>query len=299
MFIPVESHCSDKISKLNWQHGNVYKIYFHNLARKHILKINSRRGKIMKKAVSIFCFTLLFPMVLAAQSWIWHVTQTNFQGPVGTAFDPYLYVENISGQDLSIRLIRTVNNLPAPDWSSSMCNAHLCFPPEVDTLLIPDPISGIPPIAPGDSAEFHLQVNSSFTTPGIAYITIRLENMNNPTEFEETDFVFSTMPNAVEPSNHLVSGSFRLLANYPNPFNPTTTIPFEVGGSRPVDVSLTIYNSLGQKVTVLVNEKLHPGIYETSWFTLDQFGKSVPSGIYFYELRTNDFLQMRKMLFIK
>jgi len=82
----------------------------------------------MKKAVSIFCFSLIFPMILTAQSWVWHTNQTNFQGPVGTDFDPYFYIENISSQDLSLLIIRTGNNLPVPGWSSSMCNSFLCFP---------------------------------------------------------------------------------------------------------------------------------------------------------------------------
>ena len=261
--------------------------------------LNRRRGKIMKKAVSIFCFSLIFPMILTAQSWTWHTGQTTFQGDPGDFFDPYLYVENISGQDLSIRIIRTVNNLPSSEWISSMCNALLCFPPDVDTLFIPDPLWGVPPIAPGDSAEFHLQVNSSSNTPGTAYITIKVENMNNPTEFEETEFIFSTMPDAVEPSNHQVSGSFRLLTNYPNPFNPITTIPFEVGGVKPVDVSLQVYNNLGQKVASLVNEKLNPGTYQVSWNALNQFGSRVPSGIYFYEIQAGHFRAINKMLLVK
>jgi hypothetical protein len=278
---------------------DAYKKYFHNLAKKYILMLNRRKGKIMKKAVSIFCFSLIFPMILTAQSWVWHTGQTTFQGDPGDFFDPYLYVENISGQDLSIRIIRTANNLPSSEWISSMCNALLCFPPDVDTLFIPDPLWGVPPIAPGDSTEFHLQVNSSSNTPGTAYITIKVENMNNPSEFEESEFVFSTMPDAVEPSNQQVSGSFRLLTNYPNPFNPTTTIPFEIGGAKVVDVQVNIYNLLGQKVNVLLDEQLFPGNYEVTWNALDQNGHKVPTGIYFYELQAGEFRQIHKLLLVQ
>jgi hypothetical protein len=87
---------------------------------------------------------------------------------------------------------------------------------------------------------------------------------------------------------------FILEQNYPNPFNPSTTISFSLPESA--DVSLTIYNALGQKVTELVNSKLEAGRHSYEW-NVPQSG--ITSGMYIYELRTNDFASIKKMILLK
>ncbi len=98
-----------------------------------------------------------------------------------------------------------------------------------------------------------------------------------------------------EPS--LVSG-FILEQNYPNPFNPSTKIKFtipvtlsEVEGSL---VTLKVYDVLGNEVTTLVNEELSAGEYE-----LDFNATNLTSGIYFYRLKSEDFIQTKKMILLK
>jgi len=85
---------------------------------------------------------------------------------------------------------------------------------------------------------------------------------------------------------------FKLEQNYPNPFNPSTTISFLI----PVEgkVSLKIFNVIGQKVAVLVNENLSAGIYSYKWNGRDQ-----ASGIYFYKLITDSYSEMKKMVLLK
>ncbi len=97
---------------------------------------------------------------------------------------------------------------------------------------------------------------------------------------------------------------FELLENYPNPFNPTTTIPFRVDGSRfmvhsPVRTTLVIYNILGQRVRTLVDEERLPGEYKVIWEGKDDSGKEVSSGIYFYQLKTKDYTETRKMVLLR
>jgi hypothetical protein len=98
--------------------------------------------------------------------------------------------------------------------------------------------------------------------------------------------------------NLLFSSFFSLFQNYPNPFNPTTkikfTIPANVGTSR--DLSLRIYDALGNEITTLVNEHKPPGTYEVE-FSANDF--SLTSGIYFYKLTVGQFSDTRKMLLIK
>ena len=85
---------------------------------------------------------------------------------------------------------------------------------------------------------------------------------------------------------------YSLEQNYPNPFNPTTNINFSISNSG--NVNITIYNILGEKISTLINNSLRVGKYSIE-FDASKF----PSGIYFYELRANDFREVKKMILQK
>ncbi len=85
---------------------------------------------------------------------------------------------------------------------------------------------------------------------------------------------------------------FSLSQNYPNPFNPSTNIGFTIPDFG--FVTLKIYDVLGREVKTLVNEVKKPGEYKIKFN-----GSNLPSGVYFYSLKTEDFYQVRKMLLIK
>ncbi len=95
---------------------------------------------------------------------------------------------------------------------------------------------------------------------------------------------------------------FELSQNYPNPFNPSTRIQFGVGSLKfgePVHTALKIYNILGQLVRTLVDEEKAPGNYEAIWDGKDDSGKDVSSGIYFYQLKTEDYTSIKKMVLLR
>lgn len=91
--------------------------------------------------------------------------------------------------------------------------------------------------------------------------------------------------------------AFSLEQNYPNPFNPTTTIEYDL--PKDAKVVLNIYNVLGQEVRTLINIKQQPGYKRVVWDGKDDFGKTVSSGILIYRLQAGDFIQIKKMLFLK
>ena len=92
--------------------------------------------------------------------------------------------------------------------------------------------------------------------------------------------------------------SFALFQNYPNPFNPNTTISFDI--VKTGEVKLEIYNVLGQRVRVLVDQRVSQGSYTVSWDGRDEKGTLVASGVYFYKLQINrEFSQTRRMLLLK
>jgi photosystem II stability/assembly factor-like uncharacterized protein len=86
--------------------------------------------------------------------------------------------------------------------------------------------------------------------------------------------------------------NFELSQNYPNPFNPSTTIQYSIPESG--NVSLRIFNVLGEKVAELVNEYQQPGIYKVTFN-----GESLSSGIYLYGLKVNNFTSVKKMIVLK
>ncbi|HEX9917256.1 MAG TPA: T9SS type A sorting domain-containing protein [candidate division Zixibacteria bacterium] len=92
--------------------------------------------------------------------------------------------------------------------------------------------------------------------------------------------------------------------NYPNPFNSSTNIPFTVYGSQftvdsRIHTTLKIYNILGQEVRTLVDEPKRPGNYEITWDGKDNENRDLPSGVYFYKIETEGFVQSKKMLLLK
>ena len=90
---------------------------------------------------------------------------------------------------------------------------------------------------------------------------------------------------------------FSLSQNYPNPFNPTTEIRFNL----PNDcfVTLEVYNVLGQRVSTLVNEQMTAGSKIAHWSGKDHNGVSVTSGVYFYKLQADNFVEMKKMILMR
>ncbi len=91
---------------------------------------------------------------------------------------------------------------------------------------------------------------------------------------------------------------FALFENYPNPFNPSTTIRYELPKSVPVQ--LTIHNLLGQRVRTLINGATKaPGVYSIVWDGRDNAGLPVASGVYFYRLKAGNFVKTKKMLLLK
>jgi hypothetical protein len=91
--------------------------------------------------------------------------------------------------------------------------------------------------------------------------------------------------------------STRLYNNYPNPFNPSTVIMFDIASDK--FASLNIYNSYGQIVRSLVGSKLQPGSYKIVWDGKDEHGSALSSGIYYYTLRSENYSKTNKMLMFK
>lgn len=90
---------------------------------------------------------------------------------------------------------------------------------------------------------------------------------------------------------------FSISQNYPNPFNPATTIRFQL--AKPEWVSMKIFNLLGQEIRTLVDQNMEAGYFTVNWDGKDNFGKEVPSGIYFYQIQAGSSVQVKRMILQK
>jgi len=99
-------------------------------------------------------------------------------------------------------------------------------------------------------------------------------------------------PTGINQIGNEVPDKFTLDQNFPNPFNPTTTIKFSIQTAQ--YVTLKVYDILGNEIETLVNEKQNPGSYSVEFDASNN-----PSGIYYYKLEAGDFREVRKMILVK
>ena len=96
----------------------------------------------------------------------------------------------------------------------------------------------------------------------------------------------------------LIAREFRLFDNFPNPFNLSTTILFNLPQAE--NITMKIYNVLGEQVASLFDNKYHEaGLHKVYWDGKDRFGVDLASGIYLYRLEAGNFVQVKKMLLVK
>ncbi|MEW5924295.1 MAG: FlgD immunoglobulin-like domain containing protein [Candidatus Zixiibacteriota bacterium] len=100
-----------------------------------------------------------------------------------------------------------------------------------------------------------------------------------------------------EPDPYLLPEGFALYQNFPNPFNASTKIKFEV--PRSGKITLIIYNTIGQKITTLAEGYYHAGLYQIDWDGHDDRGRTAASGIYFYGLFAEESSYFKKMILLK
>jgi hypothetical protein len=121
-----------------------------------------------------------------------------------------------------------------------------------------------------------------------------------PAVYTEVEFAVMICPtgSAVEgEEGSSTPKSFELRQNYPNPFNNQTLIRFDL--RRPEEVSLTIYNILGQKVRTLVEGRMSAGSQTVGWDGKDEKGNDLSSGVYFYRLKAGQLTETKRLVLLK
>ena len=97
---------------------------------------------------------------------------------------------------------------------------------------------------------------------------------------------------AIDEKENKIPTNFYLSQNYPNPFNPTTTINYSI--PKTSFVSIKVYDVLGKEIAALVNEEKNVGSYDVKFYP-----RGLASGIYFYKMQSSDFIEIRKLVYLK
>ena len=214
--------------------------------------------------------------------------------------------------------VNSSNSSGTSPWSSTWCFSTIVTPPITPVLLSP-PNGSMVTTTPlldwndvNSATSYRLQVSgvANFMTTVIDEISLAESNYQIPNAVLTNDvkyywrararnaggwspwasaWCFTTQPVGINPIAGEIPVDFHLYSNYPNPFNPTTKIKFDIPKSS--YVKLIVYDVLGREIKTLVNEKLNAGRYDVSWT-----GSDYPSGVYIYKLYTGDFVDLKKMV---
>ena len=123
---------------------------------------------------------------------------------------------------------------------------------------------------------------------------VRISDTSNPSVNDVSDNTFTIEGGvSVEDLNSGIPDEYNLYQSYPNPFNPSTVIEFSLP-EEVANVKLSIYNALGEKIAELVNTSLAAGSYRYQWNA-----ENLATGMYIYELRTDNFVSFKKMVLMK
>ena len=194
---------------------------------------------------------------------------------------------------------------PAPNNEATSKTGVVIDGPDPDmigTAYLADTDSALQQSAPSPSSGFSTQridltegAQTMSGGNGITGADETSEDLNNT--FTNSLAPSPNGPPVGIPDNSVLPTTFAISQNYPNPFNPTTSIKYQL--PQTADVTITIYNLLGQKVRTLVNDKKEAGFYEVEWNGLNDHNVQVATGLYIYRIQAADFIQSRKMLLLK
>lgn len=141
----------------------------------------------------------------------------------------------------------------------------------------------------------NLRLSSLWNFGGVVRLIITARDQGNAL-VRDSIFVFIDKFVGVDDEN-IIPEVYSLSQNYPNPFNPSTVIRF--GLPKEDNVELSLYNISGERVRTLVSEHRNAGVHTVTWDGRNDYGNQLPSGIYFYKMKTSAFNEVKKLIMIK
>ncbi|GBD92162.1 hypothetical protein BMS3Abin04_02896 [bacterium BMS3Abin04] len=219
---------------------------------------------------------------------------------------PYTENEDVfAGYEIGVFLPDGSNNM----WNGGGCGGMMNFNSSIDYNLhfSEEQIAGLNISANNIQAQYWDPQSNSWQVVSNASVNLSTGTVSFNLSTVSNYLILTTSPvTAVEyEGNDNLINSYSLSQNYPNPFNPTTVIKYSIqappasshlakGMNDAGFVSLKVYNVLGEEVATLVNKEQAPGSYEVIFDAAN-----LTSGIYFYQLKIGNFLQVRKMILLR
>ena len=190
-------------------------------------------------------------------------------------------IHNVSSGTISIVVVRRVNELPN-NWTSSVCLGMICYNETIDSVSVE--------IGAGDSSA--CGILAWISGAGAGTVQLDIFDLNSDEHlFLDVNF-YAGM---VDISKDIIKpNQFLLFPAYPNPFNPVTTIRFNIPIETQNTTSLQLFDVKGRPVESLVNRVLQPGEYKVAWSA-----SGMPSGVYFAELVSGNYRQVQKLVLMK
>ena len=238
--------------------------------------------------ILIIIFVIISTIKISAEDLTINAHHTYLVDSLGSEIIFSIDLINNSSQEMGITIVRNVIDMPASWWSSLCLNN--CYPPHLDSISTSANF-GLTPLESGESREMSLHVFPR-EEDAEAVIELKFVNEQNPSEQYIQEFrAASTILSVDDKSNKVYH--YNLNQNFPNPFNPSTNINYSIGNLTHSSefVTLKVFDILGREVATLVNSTQSPGSYSIKFYS-----NNLSSGIYFYELKTNHFHEIKKMI---
>ena len=195
-------------------------------------------------------------------------------------------IHNISSNTITIAVVRRSNALPG-GWTSSVCLGEFCYNESIDSVTSQ--------LDPGDSTACGVLAWTNGVGVGTVQLDLfDLQNMDEHIIVDLNIYAGSTVRidiNSVFPKQMVLYPAF------PNPFNPVTTLRYNL----PEDgmVNITIYDTMGRIVRTLENSKQAAGFKSIQWNATNDVGQTVSTGLYIYTIHSRGFRQTKKMILLK
>ncbi len=246
----------------------------------------------MIKKIFFFSAIIIFSTTALAQNFTFIPDHTALTGNAGEEVVFDIPITNTSTQTITLFICRKVDELPA-NWYSSMCFDQSCFPAFLDSVAT-TPDFNSSPLAPGETRDFSMHILTDSFNTGTGHIKLLAGDTRNLSDTIGIDLYATVDATAVDNNNNM-NLSFTLDQNYPNPFNPSTIISWQL--PERANVTLNVYDILGNKVAELVNEVQDAGRHNVEFSAAGK--NQLVSGIYLYQIKAGSFTQTKKLLLLK
>ncbi len=238
--------------------------------------------------IKVYVISIIFIGSISAQNISFTPLNISLEDTLGSEIVFDIELKNISSQEQTVFIVRSINDLPA-DWVSSLC-FDFCFPANVDSVVT-NATFGSSPLQPDEVRNVALHV-FPMTNLGTGNVRLEAGSTRDPNNRIIVDMSATAIQITSAEDEITAPLTFDLMQNYPNPFNNGTIIKYQIDKDGPVELSL--FDILGNQILLLEN-----GIKSAGAYSYYLNAAKLSSGVYFYRLKSTANVQTKKMILEK